>query len=86
MKFICNMSIVQTYLAKWREKRISTTPLPKFWEKVGERIEKWCDGCGREIKEFLQWYCQKLKKKLKKLICSNWIAKSGGLKKWKKEN
>ena len=40
MKFICNMGAVQTYLGKWGEKRISATPLPKFWEKVGERREK----------------------------------------------
>ena len=67
MKFICDMNTVQTYLAKCGEERILATPLSKFWEKVGERIEKWCDGCGREIKDFLQWYCQKLKKKLKKI-------------------
>ena len=65
MKFICDMNIVQTYLAKWGEKRISVIPLTKFWEKVGERREKWCDGCGREKKEFRQWYCQKKK---------NWIV------------
>ena len=39
---------VQTYLEKWGEKRILTTPLPKCWKKAGERREKWCDGCGRE--------------------------------------
>ena len=61
MKFICDMGTVQIYLEKWGEKRMSATPLSKFWEKVGERREKWYDGCGREIKQFWQWYCQKLK-------------------------
>ena len=66
MKFICNMSTVQTYLSKWGEKRISATLLPKFWEKVGERREKWCDRCGREKKDFGNDIAQKKKKK-------NWI-------------
>ena len=54
MKFICDMGTVQIYLEKWEEKRISATPLSKFWEKVGERREKWYDGCKREIKQFWQ--------------------------------
>ena len=62
MKFICNMGTIQTYLGKWGEKRILATPSPKFWEKVGERREKWCDGCGREKKKFRQWCCQKKKR------------------------
>ena len=52
MKFICDMDTVQTYLAEWGEKQISIASLPKFWEKVRERREKWCDGCGREKNEF----------------------------------
>ena len=52
MKFICDIGIVQIYLGKWGEKWILTKPLSKLWEKVGERREKWCDGCGREKKEF----------------------------------
>ena len=51
VKFICDIGIVQTYLVKWEEKRISVIPLPKFGEKVGKRREKWCDGCGRERKK-----------------------------------
>ena len=66
-------------MAKWGEKRISAIPLTKFWEKVGERREKWC---GREKKEFQQWYWQKKKK----MNCDNWIAEIGGLKKGKKED
>ena len=61
MKFICNMSTVQTYLGKWGENRISATSLLKFWEKVRERKEKWCDGCEKEKKKFRQWYCPKKK-------------------------
>ena len=49
-KFICDMGTFQTYLENWGEKRILATPLPKFWEKVRERREKWCDGRGREKK------------------------------------
>ena len=60
MKVIYDMGTVQTYLVKWGEKQISAMVLPKFWEKVRERREKWCDDrCGREKKEFWQWYCQK---------------------------
>ena len=59
MKFICNIGIVQIYLGKWGEKRILTKSLSKFWEKVGERREKWCDECRKEKKEFRQWYCPK---------------------------
>ena len=66
MKFICDMGTVQTYLAKWGEKRISATPLPKFWEKVGERKEKWCDGCGRERKKNFGNDIAKKKKEKKK--------------------
>ena len=51
VKFICDIGIVQTYLVKWEEKRISVIPLPKFWENVGKKREKWCDGCGRERKK-----------------------------------
>ena len=40
MKFICDMSTIQTYLEKWGGKRISATSLPKFWENVGERREE----------------------------------------------
>ena len=78
MKFICDMGTVQIYLGKWGEKRISATPSPKFWEKVGEMRENWCE---REKKKFQQWCCQK-----KKMNCGNWIAEIGGLKKRKKEN
>lgn len=53
-------STVQTYLGKGGEKRISATPLPKFWEKVGEKRDKWCHGSGREKKEFRQWYLQNM--------------------------
>ena len=49
-KFICDMGTFQTYLENWGEKRILATPLPKFWEKVRERREKWGDGRGREKK------------------------------------
>ena len=59
MKFICDIGIVQIYLEKWGKKRILIKPLSKFWEKVGERREKWCDECKREKKEFRQWYCPK---------------------------
>ena len=79
MKFICDMVLFKLI---WGEKRISATPLPKFWEKIGEIREIWCDRCRRENKEFQQWYCQKLKKK--NLNCGNWIAKIGGLKRKKK--
>ena len=48
MKFICDISTVQTY---WGDKQISAMVLPKFWEKVWERIEKWCDR-KREKNEF----------------------------------
>ena len=75
MKFICDIGTVQTYLEKWGQ--ISAKPLPKFWEKVGERREKWCDGCGRERKEFRQWYCPN--------FFFFWIAEIGGLKKKKKK-
>ena len=50
MKFICDIGTVQTYLEKWGQ--ISAKPLPKFWEKVGERREKWCDGCGERERNF----------------------------------
>ena len=63
---------------KWGEKQNLATPMPKFWEKVGERREKWCDRCGREKKEFRQWYCKKKKKR-------NWIAEIGRLKEEKKK-
>ena len=69
------MNTVQTYLVKWGEKRISATPMPKFWEKVGERREKWCDGCGREKMNFGNDIAKK-----------NWIAKIGRLKKEKEKN
>ena len=49
-------------MGKWGEKWISTTPLPKFWEKVGERREKWCDGCKREKKDFGNDIAKKKKK------------------------
>ena len=65
-------------MGKWEEKWISTTPLPKFWEKVGERREKWCDGCKREKKDFGNDIA---KKKKKRKNCGNWIAKIGRLKK-----
>ena len=71
MKFICDIGTVQTYLEKLGQ--ISAKPSPKFWEKVGERREKWCNGCGRERKEFRQWYCPK--------NFFFWIAEIGGLKK-----
>ena len=77
MKFICDIGTVQTYLEKWGQ--ILAKPLPKFREKVGERREKWCDGCGRERKEFRQWYCPKF---FFFLNCRNWRIK----KKEKKEN
>ena len=51
IEFICDMCTVQSYLGKWGEKRISAMVLPKFWEKVWERREKWCDG-WKEKKEF----------------------------------
>ena len=35
------------------------TGVAEILRKIGERREKWCDGCGREEKEFQQWYCQK---------------------------
>ena len=41
--FIYDMGTVQTYLEKWEEMRISIMSLPKFWEKVRERRETWCD-------------------------------------------
>ena len=47
MKSTCDIGTVQTYLEKWGEKRISAMVLLKFWEKVGERREKWCDGYGK---------------------------------------
>ena len=56
MMFICDMGTVQTYLGKWEEMRISVMPLSKFWEKVRERREAWCDreeikNCGNVIAE-----------------------------------
>ena len=66
MKFICDMGIVQTYLVKWEEKRILVIPLSKFWEKVGKRKEKWCDGCGRERKKNFGNDIAKNKKEKKK--------------------
>ena len=59
MKFICDIGIVQIYLGKWGKKQILIKPLSKFWEKVGESREKWCDKCRREKKEFRQSYCLK---------------------------
>ena len=75
MKFICEMSTVQTYLGKWGKKRISTTPLPKFWEMMWRMWER-----EKEISTMI------LPKGKKKLNCGNWIAEIGGLKKRKKEN
>ena len=49
MMFIYDMDTVQTYLEKWEEMQISVMPLPKFWEKVRERRETWCD---RKKKKF----------------------------------
>ena len=63
---------------KWGEKQNLATPMPKFWEKVGEKREKWCDRYEREKKEFQEWYCQKKKKKKN---CQNWK-----INKRKKEN
>ena len=77
MKFICDMSIFQIYLVKWGEKRILATPLSKFWEKVKEKREKWCNRCEREKKEFQR--AKKKKIELWQLNYRNWR-----IKKWKK--
>ena len=74
MKFICDMSTVQTYLGKWGKKRISTTPLPKFWEMMWRMWER-----EKEISTMI------LPKEKKKLNCGNWIVEIGGIKK-KNEN
>ena len=65
-------------MAKWGEKQNLVTPMPKFWEKIGERREKWCDRYEIEKKEFQEWYCHKKKKK-------KIIAKIGRLIKEKKK-
>ena len=64
------MGTVRTYLGKWGEKWISATPMPKFWEKGGERREKWCDGWGERKRNFGNDIAEigRLKKK-KKLNC-----------------
>ena len=49
------MGTVQTYLGKWGEKWILATPLPKLWEKVGERREKkknFGNGIAKKKKKF----------------------------------
>ena len=69
------MSTVQTYLGKWEEKQISTTPFPKFWEKIRERREKWCDGCEREKKNFgYETYCHNSISAMKRMDESFWIV------------
>ena len=53
-------------------------------KKVGEKRKKWCDGCGREKKDFGNDIAKNLKKK-KNLNCGNWIAEIWRLKKKKEK-
>lgn len=43
IRFICNIDTVQSNLTKWGDNQILTLVLPKFYEKVWEKREKWYD-------------------------------------------
>lgn len=90
------MDTIQSYLGG--EIQISTISLLKFWEKVGEWREKWCDRREREKKKV--WWCgcrnmcsifqlpekEEREEKEKKRNCGNGIAKIGGEKREEKKN
>ena len=65
------MDIVQIYLEKWGEKRISVILLPKFWEKKSKREEREMMRWGEREKVILvlvfpKYTKNKNKKKTKK--------------------